>query len=113
MANCPYDRLKEGDLVRVTWQDASGLGAWEEQKRAYENAGRGVCMCCSVGWATRITPASLSIHASKSTRDTSDMDLESICDQTKIPKGCVIKIEWLEVLKPNSVPVKTSGHPDR
>lgn len=90
---------KEGDLVVVEWNDASGLAHWQNQNDAYEDAGRGVCKCVTVGWITRFTGEALSIHASKSSRQLIGEVARSLSDQTKIPKECITGIRSLKIVE--------------
>ena len=85
----------EGDLVLVEWNDASGLGVWQDENDAYVDAGYDVCKCITVGWIMRLTEEALTVYASKSKKQMSGMVSNSVSDQTKIPQECITRIRLL------------------
>ena len=80
-----------GDLVLVHWDDSASTGSWSTKQEVCASDNHGLMRCKTVGWVTKVTRKSLTIHGSESANQVSDI----MC----VPRSCVVTMERLRPSK--------------
>jgi hypothetical protein len=79
-------RVTEGDLLMVTWMDATATVGWEDHRQGSLKPAH----CRSVGWLGKSTDDYLVLYADRAHEDTQDHDSNR---RMAIPAGWITSIK--------------------